>query len=214
MKKCFLLSALTAIVILAATTTADAGIFGRLSTVWNGCNPCLPVACDPCAPVACDPCAPAWCGPLLNRPLFNFRPFTLACDPCGPIVDCDPCLPAWDGCSPCGPFVGPFRPFGGFFANLGARIATRRCATDLCDPCGPVACGPCEPVACDPCGPVACGPGAGLPFNGFFLNLRSRLASRVACAPDWCDPCGPVVCDPCGPTNCDPCAPRVFGFFR
>ena len=176
MKHKFLLSVLTAIVFLAATTTADAGIFGRLSTVWNGCNPCLPVACMPCEPVACNPCD-AIC---------------------------------WD---PCGPFVArPFRPFGGLFANMGARLAAARmcdpCGPIVCDPCAPVVCNPCDPVACDPCAPI-CGPGVRLPFNGFFLNLGSRFSAR-GCA-IACDPCAPIVCNPCDPIACDPCAPRFFG---
>jgi hypothetical protein len=40
---------------------------------------------------------------------------------------------------------------------------------------------------------VACG-GPHLPFGGFFLNLKSKLA--VSCCDAGCDPCEPV-CDPC-----------------
>jgi len=183
MKHKLLLSTLTAIIILAATTTAEAGIFGRLSVVWNGCNPCLPVACMPCEPIMCGPCEP------------------ILCDPCAPI---------------CGPFIGRpvFRPFGGFFANLGARITAVHCGPmmcgPICDPCVPVACNPCEPVACNPCEPV-CGPFIGRPvfrpFGGFFSNLGARITA-VHCGP-ICDPCIPagVMCDPCAPVMCDPCAP-------
>ena len=176
MKHKFLLSALTAIVIFAATTTAEAGIFGRLSTVWNGCNPCEQVACQPCEPIACQPCEMI-CGPC-----------EVVCDPCG-------------SCDPCG--YRPFRPFGGFFVNLKARLAVAHCATG-CEPCEQVACQPCEALACDPCEPICngcapcdgCNPcnGPCLPFGGFFLNLKARLAA-AHCAPG-CDPCEPV-CDPC-----------------
>ena len=190
MKHKLLLSALTAIIFLAATTVADAGIFGRLSVVWNGCNPCLPASCMPCEPVVCNPCVP---------------------------VLCDPCAPAF--CDPCGPFLGRpvFRPFGGFFANLGARMTAVHCGP-ICDPCVPVAvmCDPCAPVMCDPCAP-ACGPFLGRPvfrpFGGFFANLGAKITA-VHCGPmhcgPICDPCVPVavMCDPCAPVTCDPCAPR------
>ena len=158
---------LTALVIFAATTSAEAGIFGRLSLVWHGCAPCEPAACQPCEVVACDPCE-AICGDL-----------------CG---------------------YRPFRPFGGLFANLKAKLATAHC-----DPCGEVACQACEPIACQPCEVVACQPceviacdpceavcGPRLPFNGFFLNLKAKLAA-AHCAPMGCDPCEPVQCDPCDP---------------
>jgi hypothetical protein len=61
---------------------------------------------------------------------------TSCCNPCEPVV-CEPCEPICDPCGGCGV---PFRPFGGFFANLHSRLAT------ACTP----ACNPCEPV-CDPC---------------------------------------------------------------
>ena len=160
---------LAAIVILAATTTAEAGIFGRLSVVWNGCNPCEPIACQPCEPIACQPCEP------------------IACQPCEPV-----CAP----CDPCGVGYRPFRPFGGFFMNLKAKFAVAHCAPG-CDPCVPVACNPCEPIACNPCEPICdpCGVPAPrfLPFGGLFAGLKARHA--FACAPG-CDPCEPV-CDPC-----------------
>ena len=189
MKHKFLLSVLTAIVFLAATTSAEAGIFGRLSVVWNGCNPCVPVACMPCEPV-------------------------VVCNPCD-MVACDPCAPL------CGPFVRPFRPFGGLFANMGARLAAARCVpmscdpcvAVACDPCAAVVCNPCDAVACDPCAPLCgpiCGPTVRLPFNGFFMNLRSRLAVRAAACHVACDPCAMVACDPCAMVACDPCAVPRF----
>ena len=170
MKHKFLLSTLTAIIVFAATTTAEAGIFGRLSVVWNGCNPCEPVACQPCEAVACQPCEVVACDPCdpcgIPGGFRPFRPFggffanlfapmqcgPVGCDPCEPVactpceaVACQPCeVVACDPCEPaCGPFIGRtvFRPFGGFFANIGARLAT---------PCCAVSCNPCEPV-CDPC---------------------------------------------------------------
>jgi len=175
MKHNFLLSALTAIVFFAVTTTADAGIFGRLSVVWNGCSPCEPAACQPCEPVACQPCEP------------------IVCQPCEPI--CDPCEPL---CGDCG--YRPFRPFGGFFVNLKAKLAAAHCAPG-CDPCEPVACQPCEPVACEPCEPVCdpcdpCGSGfVARPFGGFFAGLKAKLLASHCCDAG-CDPCEPV-CDPC-----------------
>ena len=168
MKHQILLPVLTAMIIFAATATADAGIFGRLSVVWNGCNPCEPAACQPCEVVACQPCE---------------------------VVACDPCAAC---CDPCG--YTPFRPFGGLFAGMKARFATPCCEVG-CDPCEPIACQPCEVVACDPCEPacdpcgVACGPC--LPFGGFFLNLKARLAASHCAV--GCDPCEPVACDPCHP---------------
>jgi len=184
MKHKFLLSTLTAIIVFAATTTAEAGIFGRLSVVWNGCNPCEPVACMPCEPIACQPCEP------------------IACNPCD-VVACDPCAPF------CGDFgYRPFRPFGGFFANMRARLAATHCGPVGCDPCEPVACMPCEPIACNPCDVVACDPCEPAcgpffaprpfrPFGGFFANLGARLAATTpCCAVTECGPCEPV-CDPC-----------------
>ena len=168
MRHSFLLSLLTAIIIFAATTSAEAGIFGRLSVVWNGCNPCEQAACQPCEPIACQPC----------------EVVAAACNPCD--VACDPCNMACD--------YRPFRPFGGLFANLKARAAAN-CATG-CEPCEMVACQPCEVVACDPCDP--CGAGFHQPFRpfgGLFSNLKAKLAAS-ACAPG-CDPCEPVACDPC-----------------
>ena len=176
MKHKFLLSALTAIIVLVATTTAEAGIFGRLSVVWNGCNPCEPVACTPCEAVACDPCA---------------------------VVECDPCA---DVCSDYG--YRPFRPFGGLFANMKARLVAVKCAPMDCDPCEPVACTPCEAVACQPCEAIACDPCEAVcdpcgsrpmlfrPFGGLFANLGARLAATPCCAAENCSPCDPA-CDPC-----------------
>ncbi len=173
MKRQVLLSVLAAIAIFAVTTTAQAGMFGRLSAI-RGCTPCEPacaeVACDPCEEVAAAPCDTA-CNPC-----------ELACDPCG---------------------KRPFRPFGGFFANLKNRAACSPCdvacdpceAAAACDPCAEAVCDPCE-VACDPCGSGPC-----LPFNGFFLNLKNKLSCKFA----RCNPCG-VECDPCEPV-CDPCNP-------
>ena len=169
MKHKFLLSALTALIIFAASTTAEAGIFGRLSVVWNGCNPCEPVACTPCEPIACDPCA---------------------------VVECDPC--AVTSC------YTPFRPFGGLFANLKARVAAHSCGPVGCNACDPVACAPCEPIACDPCAVVECDPCAVTschvpfrPFGGFFANLGARLTATTACcAVDGCGPCD-QICEPC-----------------
>ena len=157
MKHQFFLSALTALIVFAAASTAEAGIFGRLSVVWNGCNPCEPVACQPCEPIACNPCD---------------------------VVACDPCAVACDF------GARPVRPFGGFFANAKARLATVRCAPVGCEPCEPVAC---EPVACDPCDPCAtgCAP-VRAPFGGFFRNLFTPRGCVVSC-----DPCEPVACDPC-----------------
>ena len=177
MKHRIFMSALAVLVVFAATTTAQAGIFGRLSTVWHGCNPCEPVACQPCEQAACEP---------------------VACKPCEVASACDPCAAC---CDPCG--NRPFRPFGGFFANISARLAATHCDAG-CNACEPVACQPCEvaacqpcEAACDPCGDAACGPC--LPFNGFFLNLKARL-SAVHCGAASCDPCEPVQCDPC--TRC------------
>jgi len=170
MKHRFLLSTLTAIIVFAATTTAEAGIFGRLSVVWNGCNPCEPVACTPCEPLACQPCEP------------------IACDPCEPV--CDPCGLA------CDYGYRPFRPFGGFFVGLKAKLAASHCGPVGCDPCEAVACDPCAVVECDPCA-VACDYGHApfRPFGGFFANLGTRLAATPCCEVG-CDPCEPV-CDPC-----------------
>ena len=175
MKHKIVLSVLAAIVIFAATTSAEAGIFGRLSVVWNGCSPCEPVACQPCEPIACEP---------------------VACQPCPPVA-CLPCPPVAP-CEPCGVGCRPFRPLGGFFANAKARLAALHCS-----PCEPIACQPCEPIVCQPCEPIACNPcdvacGPRLPFNGFFLNLKARMAAA-------CTPCTPISCAPCEPI-CEPCA--------
>ena len=176
MKHKFLLSALTAIIVFAATTTAEAGIFGRLSVVWNGCSPCEPVACTPCEPVACDPCA---------------------------VVECDPCANTCCdyGCRPFRPFGGLF---ANMKAKLAASHCCGpadcgACEPVACVPCEPVACDPCAVVECDPCA-VACGDCAFRPFRpfgGFFANLGARLTATTACcAVDGCNPCDPV-CDPC-----------------
>ncbi|MDR3181538.1 MAG: hypothetical protein LBT89_01230 [Planctomycetaceae bacterium] len=157
MKSHFLLSALAVAVIFAATSTVEAGLFGRLSVV---CSPCEPTACQPCEEAAIAPC-------------------DAACDPCGDV---------------CG---RPFLPFGGFFLNLKAKLATLK----ACTPCDVAACDPCEAAACDPC-EAACEPvcvGPILPFNGFFLNLKARLAAGLhPCTISECTPCEPA-CDPCNP---------------
>jgi len=167
MKHKFLLSAVTALVVFAATATAEAGIFGRLSVVWNGCNPCEPVACMPCEPIPV--CEPVVCNPC----------DVIACDPCG------------HGFAP-----RPFRPFGGFFAN---KFAVAHCAPIACEPCEPIVCNPCDVVVSNPCDvvydPCATDCGPRLPFNGFFLNLKSRLSLKSPC-------CGAAACEPV----CDPCA--------
>ena len=152
MKHKLVVSMLTAIVIFAATTVAEAGIFGRLSVVWNGCNPCEQVACQPCEPIACQPCEPACdpcgspCGIVPCRPFGGFFANVKSrlasvctpscCNPCEPVA-CEPCEPI---CDPCGGCAAPFRPFGGFFQCLKSKLAF---------PCVN-ACNPCEPV-CDPC---------------------------------------------------------------
>jgi hypothetical protein len=40
-----------------------------------------------------------------------------------------------------------------------------------------------------------------LPFGGFFLNLKAKLAAV------HCTPCTEVGCQPCEPAACDPCHP-------
>jgi hypothetical protein len=161
MKSHLLLTACAVAVIFAATATAEAGLFGRLSVV---CSPCEPTACQPCEQAAAAPCDPA-------------------CDPCGDTV-----------CS------RPFLPFGGFFLNLQAKLAALRTYTPCaevaaCEPCGEAAaCDPCE-AACD--ATVCSAPF--LPFNGFFLNLKARLAAGLhPCTVSDCTPCEPA-CDPCNP---------------
>lgn len=166
MKHKIVLSMLTAIIIFAATTSAEAGIFGRLSVVWNGCNPCEPAACQPCEPIACKPCEPTVCQP---------NPCDVACEPC---------------------CVRPFRPFCGLLANAKARLASLHCCPCGCEPCEQVACQPCE-QACDPCDACHSCAAPCLPFNGFFLNLKAKLAASHCCAPG-CAPCEPV-CEPCHP---------------
>jgi hypothetical protein len=148
------------------------------------------VACMPCEPLACMPCEPV-------------------CNPCA--IVCDPCTPA---CGHLG--YRPFRPFGGFFANLGSRLAVSHCGPVGCDPCEPIGCMPCEPRACMPCEPVCdpcaivcdpCAPGCGSfghrpfrPFGGFFANLftpKYHHSCGPMCGPIGCDPCEPVICNPC-----------------
>ena len=168
--KRLILSLLVAVAVLVSTASAQAGMFGRLH-VLRGCDPCGPVACEPCTPPACEPCTPPACDPCepacYDNPCARgpFRPFggfflglrsRLAlkgcgpCEPCGP-PECEPCAPP--ACDPCEPVCvdpcgkGPFRPFGGFFANAWARWRVKGCNTG-CDPCEPV-CDPCVP--CDPC---------------------------------------------------------------
>jgi len=171
MKRQILMSVLAAIAIFAVTTNVQAGMFGRLSLLHH-CNPCAEAQCAPCTP-ACEPCVPACdpCEPVCDpcdpcgykKP---FRPFAglfakwkgkfakHGCNPCEPACDpcvpaCDPCEPVCDPCEPtcCDPCGKPFRPFGGFFANLKYKFKFKKHG---CNPCEP-ACDPCEP-ACDPCG--------------------------------------------------------------
>lgn len=175
MKRQVLLSVLAAIVVFAVATNVEAGMFGRLSIFKSSCNPCCEPAC--CEPVGCEPCEPACCEPV--------------CDPCEPIC-CDPCGRA------------PFRPFGGFFANL---FSGKGCCATACDPCCEVACDPCEPVCetvCDPCEPVCCEPVCDpcgrapfRPFGGFFANLHKKCFAK-----SYCNPCEPV-CEPCAPSCCN-----------
>lgn len=172
MKRQVLLSLVAAAVIFAvSSTSAHAGMFGRLGHVFHrGCGPCTP-ACEPCQP-ACDPCEQA-CGP---------------CD-----TACD------TGCG--AGYCRPFRPFGGFFVRLKARMAYKHCnpcgpCESACEPCEP-ACEPCQPAcdpceaACDPCGATCARPFR--PFGGFFAKWKYR----TKCGD--CSPCGPCdPCDPCG----------------
>jgi hypothetical protein len=87
--------------------------------------------------------------------------------------------------------------------NMKARLAAIHCSPG-CGPCEPAECQPCEPIACQPCEPcnpcngcdIGCGPR--LPFNGFFLNLKARMAASC------CTPCT-AVCNPCDAV-CEPCA--------
>jgi hypothetical protein len=164
MKRQVLLSVLAAIAIFAVTTTAEAGMFGRLH-VLRGCAPCEPAACEPCEPVVCEPCESV-------------------CEPCADL---------------CGGHA-PFRPFGGFFLNLKAKLAAHHACAPECQPCEPIA-EPCEPCAtpCESCaGPYR---GQFLPFGGFFLGLKAKLAAHHSC-----NPCEEVSCQPCEPVA-DPCQP-------
>ena len=166
MKYKIVLPMLAAIVIFAATTNAEAGIFGRLSVVWNGCNPCeQAAACNPCEPITCNPCESIFdngcfdaCGPNvrpfrpLNGVLTNLRA-RLASARCAP-ADCNPCeavcvAPCESACDPCDPIsvsCNPRSPFAGLFQNLRSRMASARCATADCNPCGPIVepCGACR----------------------------------------------------------------------
>ncbi|MDR0870819.1 MAG: hypothetical protein LBN39_08510 [Planctomycetaceae bacterium] len=172
MKRQVLLSALAAALLFAVSTTAEAGLFGRLHTI-RGCAPCEPAACQPCEQAA---------------------------PPCEAV--CEPCEPScFDGCHK------PFRPFGGFFLGLKAKLdaklhhgcvpACEPVCEVPCEPCREVA--PCEEVACDACGHHGSGPF--LPFGGFFLNLKAKLAAHLT----PCSPCGvEPVCEPCVPA-CEPC---------
>lgn len=176
MKRQVLLSVLAAVVLLAASTTAQAGLFGRLHTI-RGCAPCEPVCEQPCEPAACQPCEAA------------------ACEPCE--AACSPC----DGC------YKPFRPFG-FLAGLKAKLSAK--LHHGCAPCEAVCDVPaCEPVCEEPCNPCdscdSCGHhGPFLPFGGFFLNLKAKLAAHLTpCSACGCQPCEPV-CEPCVQA-CDPC---------
>jgi hypothetical protein len=58
---------------------------------------------------------------------------------------------------------------------------------------------PCEPC-CEPCADP-CGRGPFLPFGGFFLGLKAKLAAHHCC-----NPCEEVSCQPCEPVV-DPCQP-------
>lgn len=155
MKK--LILSLVAVVLFAVSSTAEAGMFGRLNQ-FRGCNPCEPAACQPCeqAKPACEACAPACdpceaaCGCQNARPFRGFltnlraKLASARCNPCG--TSCDPCEPVCEtACDPCEPVCDagcctPARPFRGFLTNLRARLAAAQCHS--CDPCEPV---------CDPC---------------------------------------------------------------
>lgn len=176
MKRQVVLSVLAAVALFAVSTTAEAGLFGRLHTI-RGCTPCEP-ACE----VVCEPCEP------------------IACEPCEPI--CAPCEPSCfdDGCNK------PFRPFGGLFAGLKAKLTPSYGCVPACEP---VCEQPCEPVVCEPCEPACapCGRGPFLPFNGFFLNLKAKLAAHMTPCSVGCNPCEPIGCEPCEPVACEPCEP-------
>ncbi|MDR2116363.1 MAG: hypothetical protein LBP87_08275 [Planctomycetaceae bacterium] len=159
---------------------AAIAIFAVTTTVEAGMFGRLHVlrGCDPCEPVACEPCESVTEPPV--------------CEPCEPI--CEPCA------DPCGHV--PFRPFGGFFLNLKAKLAAHACGPECapeCQPCEPI-CEPCEPI-CDPCADP-CGHAPFLPFGGFFLGLKAKLAAHHSC-----NPCEEVSCQPCEPViePCQPC---------
>ncbi len=165
MNRRFILPAVVMLTLVAST--ANAGLFGFLAKPAN-CEPanCEPANCEPacCEPVYCEPvCAPT-CGPC--RPfggLFaRLKARMACCEPacCEPACcepACEPaCAPACEpacepvGCDPCcyDPCCGPWRPFGGFFARLKAKMAS--CCAPTC--CVPYCCEPacCEPACCAP----------------------------------------------------------------
>ncbi|MDR0392082.1 MAG: hypothetical protein LBH59_09255 [Planctomycetaceae bacterium] len=217
MKCRIVLSVLAVAVVLAVSSTVEAGMFGRLSH-FRSCAPCGEVqACEPCREVVCQPCEPI-------------------CEPCQP---CQPCEPI---CEPCQPFgarhsVRPFRPISRFVSAMRERIVLRQHRFNDCAPCGEVVCSPCEVAACEPvcepcrevvcqpcevvCQPCEvacqpCEPSCELPCvrPGFFARLKSRLATLRPAAYHNCNPCQPVcevepVCEPCQPiAPCIPCVPR------
>jgi hypothetical protein len=165
MKRHLILSLLAAVaILLVSTSSAEAGMFGRLHVFKGGCAPCEPVACEPCKPVCepckpvcepCDPCCDNGCrGPV--RPFGGFfsglksKLAVKHCSPCEPCEPCQPCEKICKSCEPsccepaCGDCCGhaPLRPFKGFFANAWARWQTRGCNSCGCEPCEPV-CEPC-----------------------------------------------------------------------
>ncbi|MDR2171424.1 MAG: hypothetical protein LBP59_14875 [Planctomycetaceae bacterium] len=180
MKIRIVLSALTIAALFAISSTAEAGMFGRLSH-FRSCAPCGEVqVCEPCEVVAapcetvCEPCVP--CGDCHSvRP---FRPISrfvaairerialhhhdcnpcdeIACEPCGEVAVAAPCEVV---CQPCEPTCEDACIRPGFFARLKSRLAALRPIHHGCEPCQPVceiqpACEPCQPVTpCIPCVP-------------------------------------------------------------
>ncbi|MDR1290553.1 MAG: hypothetical protein LBK06_05070 [Planctomycetaceae bacterium] len=179
MKSRIFLSALAIAVVFAVSSTAEAGMFGRLSH-FRSCAPCAEVqVCEPCEVVAapcepicepiCEPCQP--CGVRQFRPISRFVAAVRSrialrhhplndCNPCGEVV-CEPCEViqpchevVCDPCQPCDDICA--RP--GFFARLRSRLASLRPVHYGCEPCQPVcevapACEPCQPITspCLPC---------------------------------------------------------------
>ncbi|MDR2761280.1 MAG: hypothetical protein LBB88_01610 [Planctomycetaceae bacterium] len=185
MKCQILLSALAIAVVFAVSSTAEAGMFGRLSHI-RSCTPCGEIqVCEPCHEVVAKPCEPV-CEPI--------------CEPCQPCGDCA--------------HVRPFRPISRFVSAIRERIALRRhnwhdcnpCAEVACEPCGEIAvvASPCNEVVCDPCEP-SCDDLCARP--GFFARLKSRLAALRPIHHGGCEPCQPA-CEPCQPV-CEPCQPAT-----